>query len=184
MSSDQSLIIWINQGWASPFLDWLLSWVSDKYSFSFPLLLLLLWTAVSRELSAGLRWWLALILMVALGDALGAQLKDLFAQARPCFSFFEPLRLIEGGQCGASLKGMPSNHALNSFAATAFLFVTRPAWKGWRLFMLVSAILVALSRIYLAKHFPSQVVMGAAIGTLWGLAAACLYDRIRCRGSD
>ncbi len=79
---------------------------------------------------------------------------------------------------------MPSNHALNSFAATAFLFVTRPAWKGWRLFLLVSAILVALSRIYLAKHFPSQVVMGAAIGTLWGLAAAWLYDRIRCRGSD
>ena len=30
------------------------------------------------------------------------------------------------------------------------------------------AVLVALSRVYLAKHFPSDVVAGAAIGLLAG----------------
>ena len=78
-----------------------------------------------------------------------------------------------GQPCGASLSGMPSNHALNGFALAAFLTIVlrRRAW-GATLFVL--AALVALSRVYLAKHYPSQIAVGALFGTLWGLISAWL----------
>jgi len=38
-------------------------------------------------------------------------------------------------------------------------------------------VLAALSRIYLGKHYPSQVLVGACIGILWGFAAAAIAKR-------
>lgn len=72
---------------------------------------------------------------------------------------------------------MPSNHALNYFLAASLLLAATP-WRFWRLAMPGVAILVALSRIYLGKHYPSQVLAGAAIGIALGLLAAtalCYY---------
>lgn len=42
---------------------------------------------------------------------------------------------------------------------------------------LASATLVALSRVYLGLHYPSQVLAGAALGSALGLAAAGLGAR-------
>jgi membrane-associated phospholipid phosphatase len=46
--------------------------------------------------------------------------------------------------------------------------------RRWAAVFLGVAFLVALSRIYLGKHYPSQVMVGAIIGVLWGFAAAAL----------
>jgi undecaprenyl-diphosphatase len=86
---------------------------------------------------------------------------------------------MDGSSCGDALTGMPSNHALNFFAAATFVAVTVP-WRGWHIVTVSSAVLVAISRVYLAKHYPSQVVFGAGIGMTLGLLGACAYRLPSC----
>ena len=176
MSLDQTLLIWINQGWADPGPDFLFPWISQRAAFSLPLLLGLL-IYLGRQFSGdGVRLWGLLVFTLLLGDMLGNLLKLHFAMPRPCYDLFELLRPPGGGaprQCDAAASGMPSNHALNFFAATAFLAYTVRRTTLSTL-MLTISILVGLSRIYLAKHYPSQVVAGAGLGALFGWAFAWL----------
>ena len=178
---DERLLLWINQGWAHPFLDGLFWWVSQRGWFALPLAGLLFYDRVRRYGSASIKLFLLLALTVASGDLLGGVLKDLFDAPRPCQAIFEQLRGLNGplaSPCGSALKGMPSNHAINFFAAATFVaFAT--SWRGWRSGLFLIAILVALSRIYLGKHYPSQVLAGAAIGGLIGGLGAWLTIRYR-----
>lgn len=182
MSPDESLMLWINQDWSHPFLDLFLSWVSTRLYFSFPLLMLFFAYCVHRGGRIGIRLSLALLLVIVFGDALGNQLKDLFAAPRPCYVMFESLIKVGSPvpvQCGAELTGMPSNHALNFTAAAVFVtFATR--WRSWKLLLWMVAVLAGLSRIYLGKHFPSQVLAGMGFGAAIGLLGAWIACRCGC----
>jgi|GEM_PF-1873939 len=176
MGADSTLLLWINQGWGGPGLDFLMHWVSQRGGFALPLLLLLLpilWRGFRGD---GVRLWLLLLLGLGLGDLLGHLLKGYFALPRPCYELAGQLRALGGGvlpQCDAPASGMPSNHALNSFYVAAFLsYSLRHRRVGLAFFLI--ALLVGLSRIYLGKHYPSQVLAGAAIGLLWGYLFAWL----------
>ncbi len=183
---DETLLVWMNQSWAHPWNDILFSWLSDRNSFAVPLLAIVLALSVKQYGRDGVRLWLALLILVIAGDALGNLLKHLWAQPRPCYVIAELLRL-PNGRCGAELNGIPSNHALNFFAAASFMSsITRS--RGWALLLFGIAVLVTLSRVYLGKHYPSQVAMGAVIGTLLAYLAALIgvqyFDfmrRIRAR---
>jgi undecaprenyl-diphosphatase len=64
---------------------------------------------------------------------------------------------------------MPSGHAMMAFAGATFLALVAPRFR-WAFFAL--AVGVALSRVYLGVHFPSDVVVGAVIGAAIGALAA------------
>jgi undecaprenyl-diphosphatase len=180
VGTDEALLVWVNQGWGHPALDPLFTWVSTRLGFALPLLLALLVDARRRAGGRGARLWLALVLSVAIGDQVGNQLKDVFAEPRPCSVLAERLRAVGGeptARCGATLTGMPSNHALNFTLATTFLARTTP-WRAWQLGMTGATVAVALSRVYLGKHYPSQVLAGAVLGFWLGVLAAglaCYY---------
>jgi undecaprenyl-diphosphatase len=173
---DETLLLWINQGWANHGLDIFFSVLSSRRGFALPLAAALLILFLWRWRKAGMQLWLMMLVVVGLGDFMGNNLKHVFAQHRPCYTLAAQVRQLHyppGQACGASLSGMPSNHALNGFAVAAFLtIVLRRRMWGVSLFAL--AALVALSRVYLAKHYPSQVAVGALFGTLWGLISAWL----------
>ena len=124
----------------------------------------------------GLKLWLMLIALVICGDQLGNALKHLTAQPRPCYDLHDivrqPARAIPG-PCGSDLDAMPSNHALNFFATATFLMVAVRI-RSWGISLYIIALLVGISRVYLGKHYPSQVLAGAAIGCLLGYIAAWL----------
>jgi len=179
---DESLFLWINQGWAGsslqpslqPWLDAFFGWVSQKPTFSHPLLILILILLIKDWGRSGLRLWFLLVLFVGLGDVLGNFLKHLIAQPRPCAEFPETVRLVlEPFNVGCSFKprGMPSNHALNFFLTAGFLGVALRSWK-WGIVLGSIAFTVALSRVYLGVHYPSQVLAGAVVGSLLVILAA------------
>lgn len=173
---DETLLLWINQGWAHPVLDIFFGTLSSQRAFALPFAILLLLLFAWRWRKAGVQLWLAVLLVSGGGDLLGNGLKHLLAQPRPCYAMAAQVRQLgyhPGQACGDNLSGMPSNHALNGFAVAAFLTIVlrRRRWGG---ILFTIAALVALSRVYLAKHYPSQIAAGAVLGTVWGLAAAWL----------
>lgn len=178
MSLDESLLLWINQGWGGPFLDVAFVWLSSRNAFAFPLLGVLLFWAWHCYGTDGIKLWLLTVLTVALGDAFGNQIKHLTDQYRPCYEIYEALRARPGAvlPCGSNTAGMPSNHALNFFAA-AVLLAAASRLRPITFDLLLVATAVALSRVYLGKHYPSQVLAGALLGALLGAGAFWLANR-------
>lgn len=168
---DRAIFLWINHGWSSPLLDPFFLWVSQTWTFSYPLLLIFLalwWRQYGR---AGLYLWLVVIVTIGLGDAFGNQLKHHFDQFRPCFDMVGTAHYVghaAGSTCTDSSSGLPSNHALNFFAAAAVITLVLRRWR-WGIGLFGLAVLVAISRVYLAKHYPSQVFVGGVLGIGWGL---------------
>lgn len=108
-------------------------------------------------------------------------LKHLVARDRPCW--LEPHMMLIATPHDYSF---PSGHTMASFAAATVL------WHWNRkvgLAAYVLAGLIAFSRLYLFVHFPSDVLAGAVIGCLIGIAAVKLVDlaaerlprKLRCR---
>ncbi|MCC6807880.1 MAG: phosphatase PAP2 family protein [Deltaproteobacteria bacterium] len=102
------------------------------------------------------------LLAIALGSSLGLVnllLKWLVARPRPTRTF-ENVQLL-GPWLG--WQSFPSGHTLTAFIILAFLLrMDRKLGYAW----LPCALLVALSRIYIGVHFPSDVVAGALLGFL------------------
>lgn len=168
MSIDTNILIWISQDWRNPVFDVFFSWVSARWSFAFPLFALLLLDSVRRSGQTGWLLGLSLALTVGAADFTGNQLKEAFAQPRPCM-FHDGI-----GDCTDSFKGLPSNHTLNF--VTAAMFVTLITnWHKWQIALWIIALLVGLSRIYLVKHYPSQVLAGGALGIAFGCAGWIVF---------
>ncbi len=171
---DIQLLLAINSGWSNPTLDVFFAWLSQTTWFSLPLfavILALLWRAHGRD---GAKLWLLLVVATIAGDQLGGLLKYVIGQMRPCAELPDVIHVPQTLfhiACSKHLNGMPSNHAWNFFAATALLgFVLRSA--RWATVLAVLATLVSLSRVYLGVHYPSQVLVGAALGATYGLLVA------------
>lgn len=184
---DERLLLLLNQTLASSWLDIFFAWISQHRLFSTPLLLLVLAFFAWRFGKDGAKFWLLTILLIVLGDQLGGLIKYLTAQARPCAALGETVRQVDtlfSINCSQGLNGMPSNHALNFFLFAVFTgYVLR--WRSWCWGFGILAALVALSRVYLGVHYPSQILMGSLMGSAlgllagwWGLTRLPLMQRI------
>ena len=86
-------------------------------------------------------------------------LKPLVARSRPGL---ELGAIIVGGQ--SDTFSFPSGHATIAFAMAVVLANKEPKWK-WIFYLL--AVVISLSRIYLGKHYPLDVLAGVLLG--WGI---------------
>ena len=104
----------------------------------------------------------AFSILIAFGGALAinAVLKLLFARPRP--NLFPPL-IVESG------FSFPSGHVTASVAVFGFLAVL--LWQNkhyvWALLSGTWIFMVAISRIYLGVHYPSDTIAAIAFASLW-----------------
>lgn len=147
----------INHGWASPFLDVVMPWITKLKHFVPAIVLLvawLLWKGGRRGRVAVL----AVALSVAISDPLTVRvLKPAFDRDRPCIAV-EDTRLLASRK---SSRSFPSAHAVNTFAVATifFAFYRRSAYVGYPF-----ATAVSLSRVYIGVHYPSDILVGAVLG--------------------
>ncbi|HEY6906063.1 MAG TPA: phosphatase PAP2 family protein, partial [Ignavibacteriaceae bacterium] len=105
---------------------------------------------------------IGVIILIIVTDQTGGHLiKELVQRIRPCNALPDVITPLG---CTGSYS-FPSNHALNNFAAAVFYYRLFPKLK-WALF--ITACLIAISRVYLGLHYPSDVLGGAVLGIIFG----------------
>ncbi len=150
---------------------------------SFPLFLLLFYL-MYRQL--GLRGMLLTFLAIALMITFTDQLTNLFkyqvGRLRPCHNVeLEGIMRAVKSPCGG-LYSYFSGHASNSFAAATFLSLLLGSKYRWVPYpLLVWALGVAYSRIYIGVHYPLDTISGTAAGLLIGWGSYALYNRTLTR---
>ena len=158
---DVAILKFFNLKIACPPFDFFFLTITDFHIWRWPIALsivLLLWRGGAKA-----RWMilLAIITAVIIDPTVYYLIKPLIARLRPCH---EPalawIRTIDG--CGGKY-GFPSSHASNVFG---MVMIIGSFYKSSRYYLYPIAILVALSRVYLGLHYPSDILGGAVYGML------------------
>jgi undecaprenyl-diphosphatase len=175
LQHDKELFLILNNLGSEPW-DGFWMFITHKFS-AIPLYLLLLYISLKQW---GLKKTLLLILFVALMITSTNGLADFFKygvqRLRPCYDsdVNELMRLVKDS-CGGKF-GYFSAHAGNIMAvATFFSILLKDKFRHIGILLLVWAILVAYSRIYIGVHFPLDVFSGMVIGLFFGWLFAKLF---------
>lgn len=105
--------------------------------------------------------------------ALSALVARLVQRPRPCDRGVRPLIPCPKG------GSFPSDQAAAAFAAAGILGRLEPGARPW---LRRAAALVAVSRVVVGAHYPTDVLAGAAIGAGLGRGAAAVATRLSASG--
>ncbi len=167
---DTDLFLWLN-GYNAPWLDTLMVWVTERNTW-IPFYALLIGWLIYRYRRQATGLLLTLIAAVALGDQLASSvLKPLTHRLRPCHELALQKLIHPVLECGGQY-GFVSSHAATTFAlATSLWLLLGKQYSGLKWVFLWAAV-VSYSRIYVAAHYPLDVLAGTGIGVL--SAAGCV----------
>ena len=164
---DKELFLLLNN-LGNPSWDAFWMFITNKLS-AIPLYIVLLFLTYKQF---GIKKTVLFVVTVALMILVTDQLSNFFKygvqRLRPCYdSDLDGLVRLVKKSCGGKF-GYFSAHAANNFAvAFFFTFLLRSKYRYLGIFLIVWAILVSYSRIYIGVHFPLDVFSGALIGLVF-----------------
>lgn len=130
------------------------------------------------------RYALMVFVLAILVPATSMSLKRFFANPRPKKFFseqgtFENLDVIEGVTLYVGNSSFPSGHTISAFAVLGFAAFVYAKHKWVPAILIVLAICVALSRVYMVQHFLLDVCVGATIGSVIAFITSWISIKIQ-----
>jgi len=171
---DQNLFFAINQGLSNSFFDWLMPALRNRYFWT-PLYLFIIIFLVKNY---GKNGWLILLFSVftfGLTDYFSSSIiKPTVQRLRPCNDPEIKNQVINRVSCGSGYS-FPSAHAANHFGLATFLILL--FYHKWRLILSIGlfwALSICFAQIYVGVHYPSDVIIGAMLGSMMGYIMASI----------
>lgn len=169
---DQQLFLFLNS-LHSPFFDQVMHAISGKIIWVPLYLAILIYLGIKFK-----RKFIIIILFIivaaTLTDQISVLIKNSVQRLRPCHEpALEGLVHLVNGECGG-LYSFVSSHAANSFdvALLSLLFI-RKRW--FTISIILWALVVGYSRVYLGVHYPGDVICGSVQGAFIGWSIYKLY---------
>lgn len=177
-SLDEQILFFFN-GTHTPFLDETMSLITGKWIWiPFYLFLIdLLFKKLGPKYAA--LTLVAVTLAIVMTDQICASvIRPVIGRLRPCNPdnpIFQYITLVKGIQPGG--YSWPSCHAANTFALATLLSCVMRSRK-FTAFIFSWAIIVSLSRLYVGVHYPTDLLCGAAFGSVFGYLALYIVSWI------
>lgn len=191
--ADTELFYWIN-GHHCTAADWVLWTLSQGWAWAVVLVAVFGLSTLRKEPR---NWWIVLAgigFCFLFSDRLSVMcFKDVFCRLRPCHAL-EGVRMFHT-HCGGQY-GFVSSHAANAFSVALFLALrwmkqvvpakSKREAARWRRRLVPAALFlwaaaVCYSRPYLGKHYPGDVICGAALGLAVGTVVFFLVQLVEVR---
>lgn len=173
----------VNKSISNFLFDNLFTFIHDahKNSLFLIIILLILFLSVFKDKKNRVVLILCIPLAIIITDQIGRFIKNLEIRDRPYMTIeqdkmnllVKAKKDINGNylHTESSRKSFPSNHSANIFA---LYFILSSIYKSKSKYFLVTAFIVAISRIYVGVHYPLDVISGALIG----LSVGFLLNRL------
>lgn len=174
---DKNLFLFLN-GLNHPFLDQIM-WQFSNTTFWLPLYLWILYLMIRKYKMQALLVVLAAFGLLFITDQTATIIKNMVFRLRPTHNpeiehLVHTVANYKGG-----LYGFFSGHACNAFGVISFsLFLLKPITKWVWIILLAYALLTCYSRIYLGVHYPLDILVGAIIGSSFGIGMGYLIKGI------
>lgn len=181
---DKKVFIYLNS-LHSDFLDPIMLFLSYNKIFMLVLLTILLILTYRVYKKKIIPLFFLLLLVFGLSDSISTRVfKDNFKRLRPCHSQeLKEISYLAGEKCWGGKFGFVSSHASNSFAVATFFWLLLKMKYTWIVLLFAHSSLVSFSRIYLAKHYPLDIICGGLLGFLIAYITLKLVARFR-RGQE
>lgn len=172
MTINEQILLWAN-GYHTPFLDMLISTCTMPWTW------LPFYVAIFTAFVYKYGWIKGIYYLAFIGMAIGCADYICASIIRPMFQMMRPsnpdnpfsqyVTIVNGYRGGPN--GMPSCHAANCFAlAVSIITFTRTKWLT--IMMLLWAIFVCYTRLYMGVHYPGDLLAGASVGSVLGFLFA------------
>lgn len=168
---DGAILLFIQEHLRAEWMDgfWqFITFLGDKGWFWIALSLILLIPKKTRMIG------FTALLALGIGALItNVTLKNLIARTRP-YEVIDGLKILVSTPHDFSF---PSGHSCASFAAAFACFRMTP--KKWGVPAMILAALIAVSRLYVGVHYPTDVIAGVLIGIGSGWAAVHITAKVK-----